>query len=425
MLDHRPVGMRRDWRRFIRRTRWPIDYFAAHPVYLQLWLFTVGAGVFGSAARIAIVVHIVGPSPLAMAPAHFVLLEGIAACILAPLAGSLIDRMSPVRSLRIVEGAQIVALLIFVAIPRLGALFVLVPVLSGLAILYQAARDAALLDTVPRDEVARASGLDQAAGAIALIVGPAAGALLVSSLELGLVLTMLAGLHLLLFLLVCRIRTTENAASRIPDASWRSFAPWRSLNRVAILALVIFFVGATVGALWLAVAPSIIMHALAASSLWLGPQMMLAGFACILGGLIAPAFLERYGHIGVMFVMALAESAAAAAYSISSTLVASNLAIALLGFFAGGFGAAFYAYFQNAVELPTRGRVFALVRQVDAAAVLVAGALAAVFAGLPGWLLFFTAAVAYAGCTIAVALLSFRWLARSLQIPDVIPGAGR
>jgi DHA3 family macrolide efflux protein-like MFS transporter len=420
MPGHRSAGAHRDWRRIIRRSGWPIRYFTEYPGYLRLWLFTAGAGVLGSAARIAIVVYIVGPSPFGMTPAYFVLLEGIAACVLAPFAGSLIDRTSPLRCLRMVEGGQIAALVAFVAVPGSATLIILVPVLGGLGILYQAARDAALLDTVPREAVARATGLDQAAAAIALLFGPALGALLVSRLDLRLVLTMLAALHLLLLYLVCRITTVENSAQHLPGTSWVSFVPWRSLNRGARLALVVFFAGATMGALWLAVAPSIIMHAVAASSLWLGPQMMLAGFACILGGLVTPAFLERHGPIGVMSVMALAESAAATAYSISSTLAASNLTITLLGFFAGGFGAAFYAYFQNIVELPARGRVFALIRQVDALAVLVAGTFAALFSAVPGWLLLFTAASLYAGCTIAVALLSLRRSTGAVRTPHVV-----
>jgi predicted MFS family arabinose efflux permease len=420
MPGHRSAGAYKDWRRIIRRSGWPIGYFTEHPDYLRLWLFTIGAGVLGSAARVAIVVYIVGPSPLMMTPAFFVLLEGIAACVLAPFAGSLIDRTSPLRCLRMVEAGQIVALATFIAIPGSATLILLVPVLSGLGILYQAARDAALLDTVPREAVARASGLDQAAAAIALLFGPALGALLVFRLDLRLVLTMLAALHLLLLYLVYRITAVENSPDHVADTSWTSFAPWRSLNRSACLALVIFFAGATMGALWLAVAPSIIMHTVAASSLWLGPQMMLAGFACVLGGLMTPAFLERHGPIGVMIVMALAESAAAAVYSISSTLVSSNLTITLLGFFAGGFGAAFYAYFQTIVELPARGRVFALIRQVDALAVLVAGAFAALFGNVPGWLLLFTAASLYAGCTIAVALLSLRRSSRTVRTSHVV-----
>jgi predicted MFS family arabinose efflux permease len=424
MPDHRSAGVRGDWRRFIRRFGWPIRYFAAHPTYLQLWLFTVGAGVLGSAARIAIVVHLVGPSPLAMTPAYFVLIEGIAACALAPLAGSLIDRTSPLACLRIVECGQILALLTFVAVPGLPALIVLVPALGGLGILYQAARDSALLDTVPRDAVARASGLDQAAAAMALIAGPAIGALLASSLELRMGLAIVAGLHLLLLLLVCRIRSEGKSDRRSPNASWPLLMPWRFPDRVASLVLVVFFAGATMGALWLAVAPAIITHSIAApTSVWLGAQMMLAGMACILGGLVTPVFVERYGRIGVMIITALAESAAAAAYSLSSTLAASNLAIALLGFFAGGFGAAFYAYFQNVVELPARGRVFALIRQLDAGAVLIAGAVATLFASRPGWLILLTVALAYAGCTIAVALLSLGRSGKAAPIPDAVTRA--
>jgi hypothetical protein len=142
-------------------------------------------------------------------------------------------------------------------------------------------------------------------------------------------------------LLVCKIRTMEHSARPGPDSSWPSFAAWRSLDRVAVLLLLVFFAGATMGALWLAVAPAIIMHSVGASSVWLGPQTILAGVACILGGLITPVFVERYGRAGVMVVMALAESAAAAAYSLGVTLAASNMAIALVGFFAGGCCAAF------------------------------------------------------------------------------------
>lgn len=424
MPVHRPAGLREDWRRLIRRSGWPVQYFSAHPSYLQLWLFTVGAGVLSSAARITIVVHLAGTTSLGMTPAHFVLLEGIAACVLAPLAGSLIDRTSALTCLRFVEGGQIFALFLFVARPGLPALALLVPVLGGLSILHQAARDAALLDTVPREAVARASGLDQTAAAIALLAGPAIGALLAAGHGLRMGLAVLAGLHLLLLLLVCKIRPMENSGPRSPDAAWLSSVAWRSLDRIGAMLLMVFFAGATIGALWLAVAPAIITHAVGASIGWLGPQAMLAGAACVVGGLVAPAFIERYGPVAVMIAMALAESAAAAAYALGFMLLASNLAIASLGFFAGGCAAAFYAYFQNAVELPARGRVFALIRQVDAAAVLFAGGLASLLAGLPGWLLLLITALVYAGCTIAAALLSCRRSAKAAAMPDIVTRTG-
>lgn len=424
MPGHRPAGWRDNWRRLIRRPGWPVRYFAAHPSYLQLWLFTVGAGVLSSAARIDIVVHLTGPAPLGMTPAHFVLLEGIAACALAPLAGSLIDRTSPLTCLRIVEGGQVAALLAFVANPGLPALIVLVPVLGGLNILYQAARDAALLDTVPRDAVARASGLDQAAAAIALMVGPAIGTLLAATQALRTGLAILAGLHLLLLLLVSRMRSVENSERRNPDAAWAPFVAWRSLDRTAALLLVVFAAGATIGALWLAVAPGIITHSIGASGVWLGPQAMLAGVACILGGLVAPRYIERYGPVGVMIALALVESVAMAAYSLSSTLTASNIAIALLGLFVGGSVAAFYTYFQNAVDLSARGRLFALIRQVDAATVLLAGLLAALLAEMPGWLLLLFVSLVYAGCTIAVALLSYGRFCKTAAIPDAMTRTG-
>lgn len=424
MPVHRPAGLRENWRRLIRRSGWPMQYFATHPSYLQLWLFTVGAGVLSSAARIAIVVHLVGPTPLGITPAVFVLLEGIAACAMAPLAGYLIDRSSALTCLRIVEAAQVVALLAFVANPALPALIILVPILGGLNILHQAARDAALLDTVPREAVARASGLDQAAAAIALMVGPAIGTLLAATQGLRTGLAVLAGLHLLLLLLVYQIRTMENAERRSPDAALAPFTAWRSLDRSAALLLVVFAAGATIGALWLAVAPTIVTHAAGVSAVWLGPQAMLAGAACILGGLVTPRYIERYGPVGIMISLALAESAAAAAYALSSTLAAANVAIALLGFFAGGSVTAFYTYFQNAVELSARGRVFALIRQVDAATVVLAGSFAALFAELPGWLLFLMVALVYAGCTIAVALLSCGRSSKPAAMADIVTRTG-
>jgi hypothetical protein len=64
--------------------------------------------------------------------------------------------------------------------------------------------------------------------------------------------------------------------------------------------------------------------------------------------------------------------------------------------------------------------VFALIRQVDAVAVLFAGALAALFAGLPGWLLLLTIALVYAGCTIVAAVLSLGQSARAAAMADVV-----
>ena len=388
-----------------RTITWPLSYFAAHPAYLRLWLLSVGAGMLASAVRVAIIVSIVDPSAFVLTPAYFVLLEGVAACVLAPFAGPLIDRTSPGLILAIVEAARASVLLTFVVVPIPVMLFLLVLAWAGLGVFHQAARDACVLDAVPRDKVAWASGLDQTAAAVSLIFGPIVGAILALRVDLRATLAILAALHLATFALANGLGTSQVAKAKSVRGGWPLSVPRRSLDRIGTLVLVTFFAGAAVGAIWLAVAPAIVARVLDGSSAWLGFQMTLAGITCILGGLCTPRALQRYGHLRVLSAMAFAESASFALYSLTASLVVSNVAIAFIGFFAGGFGAAFYAYVQNVTDATERGRVFAMVRQVDAAAILLAGAVAAILPRAPGWSLLCVAAIAYAGCAVAVARL--------------------
>ncbi len=388
-----------------RTIAWPLSYFAAHPAYLRLWLLSVGAGMLASAVRVAIIVSIVDPSAFVLTPAYFVLLEGVAAFVLAPFGGALIDRTSPGLILAIVEAARAAVLLTFVLVPIPAVLFLLVLAWAGLGGLHQAARDAFVLDAVPRDKVAGASGLDQTAAAVSLILGPILGAILALQVDLRVTLAILAALHLATLALANGLRKSQVAKPQLAPSGWPLSVPRRSLDRIGVLVLVTFFAGAAIGAIWLAVAPAIIASGLNASPAWLGFQMTLAGIACILGGLCAPGALQRYGHLRVLSAMAFAESASFALYSLTPSLLVSNVAIALIGLFAGGVGAAFYACVQNVTDAAERGRVFAMIRQVDAAAILLAGALAATLPRVPGWSLLCVAAIAYAGCAMAVARL--------------------
>jgi predicted MFS family arabinose efflux permease len=377
-----------------RKAAWPAPFLASHTAYLRLWVLTALAGAVTFATRVGIIVSIANPREAAFGPAHFVLLEGLTALLFAPIAGVLIDRVSPRLALVGTEFTRAAGLAVFVLLPSPLLFPVLVPFLASCSVVHQASRDACVLDTVQVAEAPRASGLDQVAGAVAIIVGPLLGSGLV--LGVGLRMTVAAlvvahvGLAILAYGLPSRHRTKPDGL----EVTGRMFLPRASLSNVSYLSLAVFVWGALGGSLWLAAAPLMMIDVFHTSAAWLGVQMTVAGIAGVFGALAVPMFVVRHGPLPIMIATALIEAVGMGLYAASPSIAFANIAVGVVGWAAGSFISAFYAYLQASSCEQDRGRLFALVRQLDAAAVAGAGVIALSFGsgGLAAFVLFAVAA---------------------------------
>lgn len=392
------------WPDMLRATRlrlalWPYYLLAGEAAYRRLWLLTSGAGTAAFAARIAILVTVAGGGGFDLGPAQYVLYEGLAAFLIAPLCGLLIDWRSPRQVLVATEFARGAALGIFALSGAPGLLAPLIVVLGGCAVLHQAARDAALRDTLPARRVTRASGLDQAASWGAVIAGPLIGAGLVALVDLTAVAALLALSHAALMLLALRLPRAHAA-----NEAAAALLPRRTIARIGVLLLAVFGLGALTGSVWIAVAPQMIAEAWRASPGWIGVQVTVAGIAAIAGGLAAPALIARIGIGMALTSLAVVEALAFMFYALSPALAVATVAVGLIGLIAGAFLAAFYAHLQLSAEGGERGRLFALIRQIDAAALLIAGLMASVLAGaLPPWQILALSALLYGAGAIGYA----------------------
>jgi MFS family permease len=397
------------WPDMFRATRfrlalWPYYLLAGEVAYRRLWIVTFGAGTAAFATRIAFLVAVTESGQYGLGPAQYVLYEGVAAFFCAPLCGLLIDWRSPRQVLVATEFARFSVLMLFALAGEPALLAPLIIILGGCAVLHQAARDAALRDTLPARRVTRASGLDQAAAWGAVIAGPLIGVALVTVLDLRVAAVLLALAHLLLLLLARRL---PRRGHDMPVAERGMLLPWMTLRRTGVLVLIVFGLSALTGSVWIAVAPQMIADVWRAAPGWIGVQVTVAGIAAIAGSLAAPALIARIGIGPAMVRLCAGEAVAFIAYALSPTLAASTVAVGFIGLIAGAFLAAFYAHLQHSADGQERGRLFALVRQIDAAALLLAGLVASLMTGLiQDWQILGLAAALYLAGTFLYALCS-------------------
>lgn len=354
-----------------------LSLLAAYPPYRRLWILRLGAGTLVFTMRLAILVVIARENVTVIGPAQFVLIEGVAAFCSAPLVGVIIDRTSPRQMLVFVHVLRASALVIFAVVISVEPLLpVLVALLSCCAVLGQAACDACVLDTVPVRCVARAAALDQIADSIAVIAGPILGASLASFVELPTLAAMWALVNMALALLARTLPRSSRRTGEQPVLAATLRLPRKSLSKIGARVFVAFFCGALAGNIWLAFAPALIVGTFQSAANWIGIHMTLAGLGAIGGSLAAARVIERHGCRTIMFWSGIAEAAGLAAYGLSGTLAVASIAIVWVGLAAGAFLSAFYTNLQRSAETGERGQVFALVRQVDTAAVGFAGVVA-------------------------------------------------
>src|SRR4029077_13025263 len=356
--------------------RWPIGFLASERGYARLWAVTLLSGLSAFLTRGAIYVWVAQQWPVMDAAATLVLAEGLAALAAAPLAGRLIERAGQ-RAVMIagdlIRCAVLLAALSAFVWPVACAAFFL---LAGVGVLHQAARDTMVRDVVSYDGSARASGLDQIASHFAIAAGPLIGTLLTVGAGIAVALAAAAAGHLLAAGLARGL--PRGTAPDVADEALQTATRAASGRRTWFM--LTFGSSVVAAGLWLSAAPAVLSASAATDVARLyGLQIAAAGAAALLGSIVAPALVERWGSGRVFGLAGATEAVAMSIYALCGKLPVMNAMIVAIGFGAATMSTAFYTRLQQDTAAAMRGRTFGLVRQLDAGGIL--------FAGLMGMLL--------------------------------------
>ena len=181
---------------------------------------------------------------------------------------------------------------------------------------------------------------------------------------------------------------------------------WRYLarHRVALHLTLMPFIALLCTGTWTPLAPSFIRDRLGGSDQVLGWQLGTLGIGTVLGGIIAPALVKRFGAGVILFVGFLAEGALQCAYALASNIEASMAVIFLWGVAVSVAAVPFYSILQAVVEKRFLGRVFSVIKQSEQIALVLAMLFAVVLRDLLGsHLVFLLAGLLYLGFTAALS----------------------
>jgi MFS family permease len=335
------------------RSRWGDVYLAAGARGVS------ACGDFLAATALALALQQAGAG--GMAVSGLLLAAALPLAVLAPVTGRIADRVDS-RTLLIVAGfgqAAVCAALAFAEQP--AVIIALVAVLAtGLAVT-QPTLAALLPAMVRREDLAKASGINQTAGLIGILIAPALAGVLVGQFGVRVPLLLDAVTYLSLVVAGLLIRTRRSPAGRPAAAvtvSWRL----RDDRLVAVMVGAIAAVVAGVGAI------NVIEVFFIRATLGASTTMFGLVSAAWTGGMLAGALLfgrlgRRWTHAGRLVRISLLLAGATCAVVVAGAGVGHALLLVPL-WFAGGICNGGINVFTNVVmaeRVPAaaRGRAFA------------------------------------------------------------------
>ena len=364
------------------------------------------------ATRIALLLYVVQSQGRVPDLALLVVMETVPGAIVAPFAGALVDRSCKQALMLGANVGRIGLLALLIAHPDYWMMCVVAGCQSMLLVLFQPARAAAIPLVVAESELARANGLDQSASDLMLVVAPVLGAEIL--MQLGLQATLLAETILLLAStgLIARIRIdpAPGRAAGFPAstivADVRDGLRYVGRNRLLLHLMTMFFIGVLCNAMWVPLAPFIISD-LGAPPRILGWQVGTVGLGAAFGGLVAPALVDRYGKGSVLLFGLMAEGISISLYALAPSAALSTFTVFIWGMIVPVTMVPLYSLLQTSIDGRLHGRIFALVRQIENCAVIVAMPLAGFLNGFAGagWTLFTMGlfyAIFVAACSVSL-----------------------
>lgn len=359
-------------------------------------------------SRVGLILYVGWTGDSVLALALLLILELLPGALVAPLAGVVIDAYSKRVVMIVSDLLRMVFMLLIWWWPTMEMIYLMAALHSIASVFHLPAKSALIPAVVKESDWPSANGLDQSASSLTLVAGPIIGAELLILLGLKATLIVDALSFLVSALLLVRVKSRPVAREHVElslattvqnvKAGWNYIAA----NGLVLRLIFMVFVSLLCAGMWIPLAPSFVRDHLAGSSRLIGWQMGIWGVGAILGGLLAPILVRRFGKGLMVFLGLLTEGVSLTVYAIVSHIGVSMLLMFVLGIVVSIVVVSFYSILQTVVEEQFLGRVFSIVKQSENLAVVLAMVMAVLLHGfLESHVIFLIAGLFYVALTIA------------------------
>ncbi len=344
-----------------------------NPQFSRIWFAGLLSQTGSSLSRMALILWLAGEYGVSMAGA-LILCETLPGTLTSLVSGAVADRFDKKWLMAGSDLARFLALLVAIRWPKPVAIFGMMVFYSVANSFFQPARSAAVPLVVKNADLTRANSLDQGASTAVLIAGPYAGALLLYSVGLRAALaidavTFLLSALLLLPVTIPRVQHSKNQPV-INEIREGWIYLWNHPVALDVALLVEFSVLCV--SLWTPLAPAFAKSFLHSTPSMVGLQMGLFGVGGIVGAMAAPAAMARWGKGKLLTGLLVAEASLMLTYTTLAAPIASSALIVVWGAVVTVMMVPYYCLLQESVAPEFLGRVFALSRQFENIATILA-----------------------------------------------------
>lgn len=376
--------------------------------FRNLWLASLLSTTGSQISRVGLILYISGTGNSVLALALLLIMELLPGALVAPLAGVVIDAYSRRAVMIVSDLLRMVFMLLIWWRPTTGMIYLMAALHSIATVFYQPAKSALIPAVVEESDWPSANGLDQSASNLPMVAGPIIGAELLIILGLKATLMVDAFSFLASAILLARVRSRPltrgraelSLATTVRDvkAGWNYIAAHPMVLRLNVMV----FVSLLCAGMWMPLAPSFVRDQLSGSGWLVGWQIGIFGSGAIVGGLLAPPLMRRFGKGAMVFLGLLTEGLSLSVYAVVSQVGVSMLIMFVLGVVVSIVVVSFYSILQTVVEEPFLGRVFSIVKQGENLAVVLAMLMAVLLHGfLDSHVIILVAGLFYVALTVA------------------------
>jgi DHA3 family macrolide efflux protein-like MFS transporter len=344
--------------------------------FRNLWLAGLLSMTGSQISRVGLILYLSSTGNSVLALALLLILELLPGALVAPVAGVVIDAYSKRVVMIVSDLLRMVFMLLIWWRPTTGMIYWMAALHSIATVFYLPAKSALIPAVVEESDLPGANGHDQSASSLTMVAGPIIGAELLILVGLKATLIVDALSFLASALLVARVRsrsvTREHVELSLAATVQSVKAGWNYItaHRLVLRLNVMVFVSLICAGMWTPLAPSFVKDQLSGSSRLIGWQIGIFGLGAILGGLLAPMLVRRFGKGLMVFLGLLTEGVSLSVYALVSHVGTSMLIMFLLGIVVSIVVVSFYSILQTVVEEAFLGRVFSIVKQGENLAIV-------------------------------------------------------
>ena len=376
--------------------------------FRNLWLAGLLSMTGSQISRVGLILYLSSTGNSVLALALLLILELLPGALVAPVAGVVIDAYSKRVVMIVSDLLRMIFMLLIWWWPTTEMIYLMAALHSIATVFYLPAKSALIPAVVEESDLPSANGHDQSASSLTMVAGPIVGAELLILVGLKATLIVDALSFLASALLVARVKsrpvTREHVELSLASTLQNVKAGWNYIttHRLVLRLNVMVFVSLICAGMWTPLAPSFVKDQLSGSSRLIGWQIGIFGLGAILGGLLAPFLLRRFGKGIMVFLGLLTEGVSLSVYAVVSHIATSMLIMFVLGIVVSIVVVSFYSILQTVVEEPFLGRVFSIVKQSENLAVVLAMGIAVLLNGfLASHVIFLVAGLFYVAVTVA------------------------